>query len=112
METAGATYVSRWTTSHAKKAIKSIKGAIEHKGFSFVEIIAQCPTNFGRRALSTGDAVKGMEWIKSRAITVKKAADLNAEEMAKKYLVGDFVNIQRPIFEGSSVDYDLEECNG
>src|SRR6056297_1599633 len=47
----GATYVCRWSTAKPLQTIKSMKKALQHKGFSMVEILSQCPTNFGRYAL-------------------------------------------------------------
>jgi len=51
--TAGATYVARWTTYHVMELTRSIKEAIQHKGFSFIEVLSQCPTQqrrmFGMR---------------------------------------------------------------
>lgn len=46
---AGATFVARTTTFHAKEIIDIIKRAILHKGFSLVEIMSQCPTYYGRK---------------------------------------------------------------
>ncbi|MBS7637791.1 hypothetical protein KEJ49_02715 [Candidatus Bathyarchaeota archaeon] len=42
---AGATYVARWTTYHAVELTRSIMEGIQHKGFSFIEVLSQCPTN-------------------------------------------------------------------
>ncbi len=41
---AGATYVARWTTYHAVELTRSIMEALEHRGFSFIEVLSQCPT--------------------------------------------------------------------
>jgi len=41
---AGATYVARWTTYHVVELTRSIKEALMHKGFSFIEVLSQCPT--------------------------------------------------------------------
>ena len=41
---AGATYVARWTTNHFLELTRSIQEAIEHKGFAFIEVLCQCPT--------------------------------------------------------------------
>jgi 2-oxoglutarate ferredoxin oxidoreductase subunit beta len=46
---AGANYVARWTTAHPVQAARAIRTALEKKGFSFVEMISQCPTSYGRR---------------------------------------------------------------
>jgi 2-oxoglutarate ferredoxin oxidoreductase subunit beta len=101
--TAGATFVSRWSPAKPLRAIKAIKNALQHVGFSFVEIICQCPTNFGRKALSTGDPVKTLDWIKESSVTVKQAAELSTEEKAKRFVLGDFLQKTEPAFAGSSV---------
>lgn len=41
---AGATYVAKWSTYHVIELTNSIKDAIQHKGFSFIEVLSQCPT--------------------------------------------------------------------
>jgi len=102
-ETAGATYVARWTSDKPKKAKDAIKEALGHKGFSLVEIITQCPTNFGRRALSTGSGVQCVEWIKDNSVSLKKAKAMSSEELESKFVLGTFVKKERPIFRGSSV---------
>jgi 2-oxoglutarate ferredoxin oxidoreductase subunit beta len=58
---AGATFVARTTTYHVKQITELLKQAIEHNGFSVVEIFTQCPTHFGRknRAGSAVDMMKG-----------------------------------------------------
>jgi 2-oxoglutarate ferredoxin oxidoreductase subunit beta len=44
VEAAGATYVARWTTNHVLELTRSIKEAIQHPGFGFIEVLSQCPT--------------------------------------------------------------------
>ena len=100
---AGATYVARWTTNQPRRAIAALKKAIQHKGFGLVEIITQCPTYFGRRAIGTGDPVGSVEWIKEHSVTIRKAGDLQEEELADKFVLGTFVQKEAPVFEGSSV---------
>jgi len=46
---AGASFVARTTTYHVSAMIKILEKAIMHKGFSVVEILSQCPEQFGRR---------------------------------------------------------------
>jgi hypothetical protein len=41
---AGASYVAKWSTYHVVELQNSIKEAINHKGFSFIEVLSQCPT--------------------------------------------------------------------
>ncbi|MFP4200431.1 MAG: thiamine pyrophosphate-dependent enzyme [Clostridia bacterium] len=102
-EQSGATYVSRWTTAHGLQAIRSIKTALGHRGFSVVEIISQCPTHYGRYALGTGNPVKSVEWIKQNSIPRKRAEQMDPKEAEQGFVIGEFVNVERPIFRGSTV---------
>jgi len=105
--TAGATFVSRWNTYRSRRAINAIKKALQHKGFAMVEIVSQCPINFGRRALGTGDPSKGVQWIEERSVTVEKAGKLPEEELSRKFVLGNFIEKHKPVFKGSSV-YEVE----
>ncbi len=101
--TAGATFVSRWNTAKSIRAIKAIKKALQHQGFSLVEMVCQCPTYFGRKALSSGDPVKGLDWIQEFSVTAKEARKLPGQEVLKRFVLGDFTEKSEPVFEGSSV---------
>ncbi len=57
---AGATFVARSTTFHVKECQNLLKKALQHKGFSVVEILTQCPTYFGRKN-KIGGAVELLE---------------------------------------------------
>ena len=43
---AGATFVAKFTTYHVKELKKGLIKAFLHKGFSFVEVISTCPTQW------------------------------------------------------------------
>lgn len=45
---AGATYVARWSTFHVNEIITTMKEALLHPGFAFIEILSQCPTYAAR----------------------------------------------------------------
>jgi 2-oxoglutarate/2-oxoacid ferredoxin oxidoreductase subunit beta len=100
---AGGTYVARWTTAHPRQTIHALKKAIEHEGFAVVEIISQCPTYFGRRAIGSGEPVDGVKWIKDRSVRQREADTLSEEELSSKFVLGTFVDRQAPVFAGSSV---------
>ncbi len=101
-EAAGATYVSRWTPNKPLQAIKSIKTALSHKGFSVVEMISQCPTHFGRYAIGSGRPDRLLKWIDERSISKAEAEKLDASQREGKFVLGEFVNIQRPVFGGTT----------
>ncbi|MCK4437996.1 hypothetical protein KAV47_02875 [Candidatus Bathyarchaeota archaeon] len=56
---AGASYVAKWSTYHVVELTRSIKEAIEHKGFSFIEVLSQCPTQ-QRRIFNLRDPVDSL----------------------------------------------------
>ncbi|HUS78461.1 MAG TPA: thiamine pyrophosphate-dependent enzyme [Patescibacteria group bacterium] len=53
---AGATYVARWSTNNVVELTRSIKEGIENEGFSFIEVLSQCPTQ-QRRIFNIRDVV-------------------------------------------------------
>jgi 2-oxoglutarate/2-oxoacid ferredoxin oxidoreductase subunit beta len=44
----GASFVARWTVLHARRLEWTLREALEHPGFSFVEVIAPCSTAYAR----------------------------------------------------------------
>jgi 2-oxoglutarate ferredoxin oxidoreductase subunit beta len=44
----GASFVARWTVLHARRLEWTLREAMDHPGFSFVEIIAPCSTAYAR----------------------------------------------------------------
>jgi 2-oxoglutarate ferredoxin oxidoreductase subunit beta len=99
VETAGGTYISRWTTANGPQLINSIKKGIKHKGFSFIEVVAQCPTQYGRYVLNLRDPVSNFNWLRDNSVTKKQAEGLSEEELDGKIVVGDFVEKVLPTLE-------------
>jgi len=69
---AGATYVARWTTAHPRQLLKAIMEGIEHRGFSFVEVVSQCPTQAGRYLEGTSDPAGLLAIMKRRAVPAEQ----------------------------------------
>lgn len=101
-EAAGATHVERWTTSRPVQCVAAIKRALSHKGFSLIEIVSQCPTHFGRYALGSGDPQKLVQWIKDYTYTEAEGTKMTPEEREGKLLCAQFVNTERPVYEGTN----------
>lgn len=94
---AGAGFVARWTTYHVFRLMKSMQKAMEKKGLSFIEIVSQCPENYGRRiGLRTG--VEFLKQFKKQAIPIKKARGLPEEELEGRIIVGELCDRVRPEF--------------
>ncbi|HDT14408.1 MAG TPA: 2-oxoacid:ferredoxin oxidoreductase subunit beta, partial [Candidatus Aminicenantes bacterium] len=97
-ESVGAVYVARWTSLHVYNQTNSMVEAIRKPGFSFIEIIAPCPTIFERQQ-RMGDGLDRLRWycdnseIRNDAST--KEADIRLRD---RMLVGKFVDTERPTF--------------
>lgn len=100
---AGATHVERWITGQPQQCVSAMKRALQHKGFSLVEIVSQCPTHYGRYALGTGNPAACQDWIKSRTVSIKQAESMSAEELRDKFVCGQFHQEQLPVYSGTSM---------
>lgn len=87
---AGATYVSRYSVWHVRPLIASIKKALQRTGFSFIEVLSMCPTQFGRRNQRPTPAEMLLEY-KQNCVTLKRAENLGPKELAGKTIIGEFV---------------------
>jgi len=86
-EAAGASYVGRGTVYHAPQLERMIAEAIDHRGFSLLEVISNCHTYFGRLNRQ-GDAVAMLRRFKENAVTKSRAAKMSPEEMEGKFVIG------------------------
>ena len=92
---AGATYVARGTTYHVNQLISHIEKAIKNKGFSFVEVISQCPTQYGKLD-KIGTAAQMLLWIKENTANIGKAGSKTLKESEGKVIIGEFISRDRP----------------
>ena len=99
----GAVYVARGTVYHVMELDKLISGALGKEGFSVVEVLAPCPTNFGR-ANRLGDAVKMMESLRDETITMAQAEKLPPEQKEGRIVRGVFLD--RDDQEGYTARYE------
>ena len=88
---AGAVYVARWTTYHVIPLKNSIKKALNKNGFSFIEVVSQCPTAYGRRA-GFKSPVEMLKWFRDSSIHIEKAKNRSEEELEAKIVIGEFVD--------------------
>jgi 2-oxoglutarate ferredoxin oxidoreductase subunit beta len=96
--TAGAAFVGRGTVYHAKLLDSLMEKALLKKGFSVVEVIAHCHTQYGRQN-RLGSSVEMMEWQRDHAVTVEKAAKMKPEELQDKILIGVLVDKELPVYQ-------------
>ena len=96
--TSGAVFVGRGTVYHAKLLDNLIERAILKPGFSVVEVIAHCHTQYGKQN-RLGTAVEMMEWQRDHAVTVEKSATMRPEELQDKILIGVLVDKELPVYQ-------------
>ena len=91
----GATYVSRWTILHARDLTESIKEAILNRGFSFVEVLAPCPVNYGRR--NKEKPFDTLKLYQEKTIIKNKANPQELDiDFDRGVVLGKFVDVSRP----------------
>lgn len=95
VEAAGASFVGRTTVYHTGLMDKLIDAALKKKGFSVVEVIAQCVTHASRWS-GLHSAVEMMQWQRDNAIPVEKARELTETDLKGKIIIGTLVNRERP----------------
>lgn len=97
---AGAVFVARWTTLHFRHLRDAIRRAFEKNGFTFIEVLAPCPTSFGRPN-DLGMGLDEMKWYQESSI-IDPHADLHeigiSMKKGSKIVLGNFVDRERPTF--------------
>jgi 2-oxoglutarate ferredoxin oxidoreductase subunit beta len=88
---AGAEYAARYLVTQSSLLTSSIKKALQTKGFSFIEVIAPCLIQFGRR--NQLDSIKDLlKFFDDKCIMKEDAEDLSPEELKDKIITGEFSN--------------------
>ena len=94
-EGAGATYVARATVANPKQAEQFIQAGISNKGFSVIEILTHCHTQFGRKN-KRRTPIDNINFFKSSSVPLAKAKDMAPDDLLDKIVVGEFVKKQIP----------------
>ncbi|MCR4407821.1 MAG: thiamine pyrophosphate-dependent enzyme [Anaerolineae bacterium] len=100
----GAVYVARWTVLHVRRLEKALGEALAKRGFSFVEVISPCPTNFGRwHKQRTG--LDTLKYYHEKGVIRHGADPKNVDiELGGEIVEGKFLDIEKPTF--------LDSCAG
>ena len=83
----GASFVARETMLDPKKLEKIFVKAMEHRGFSFLDILSNCHINLGRKNKMVS-AMDNLNWIDSITMPVKKYNELPEEEKLNYFPTG------------------------
>jgi 2-oxoglutarate ferredoxin oxidoreductase subunit beta len=91
VEAAGATYVARYSVTQPVALALSIQRALHHVGFSFIEVLSPCPTQYGRRNRLDRPEEMIQDLIQ-RCILEEEAKGLTEEELAERIITGEFLS--------------------
>ena len=87
--TAGASYSARWTTIQVDNLVGSIKKALKNPGFSFVEVVSQCPTYYGRKNKARTPTAMAVN-MKVNTVFKSKADRMREKDVDGFFVVGVF----------------------
>ena len=87
VEAAGASFVARETMIDPKKLERTLVKALEHKGFSYLEVFSNCHVNLGRKNYMAS-ATSNLEWIDSISLAKTKFDMLEESQKEGKYPTG------------------------
>ncbi|HBF43875.1 MAG TPA: 2-oxoglutarate synthase [Desulfobacteraceae bacterium] len=86
---AGASYVARYSVTQPLSLVKAIKKSLGIDGFTFIEALSPCPTQFGRRNRydSPADMLK---MLMKKCIPKEDAEYLTKEDLKERIVTGEF----------------------
>ena len=95
---AGAVYVARWTTFHVRFLVESLSQALAKPGFTFIEVLAPCPTGYNRRN-KLGQGLDIMKLYRENSVIQHGIPPQEAElDLRKRIVVGNFVDVDKSTF--------------
>ncbi len=91
VRTAGARYAARYLVTQGPELVSAIKTAIGVEGFSFVEAVSPCPTQFGRQNRLDG-VREAYAYVESLAVRKDECTDATAFDRGRSLLTGEFTD--------------------
>lgn len=85
-KTAGASYVARITVEHVFQMHDYVKRGMENEGFSLIEVLTPCQTNYGRRN-GFKSQIEIMKSFKENCVFINKEKPMKLEP--NKTLIGE-----------------------
>ncbi len=89
VKAAGAAYVARYSVTQPFEVMNAIKKGLQVQGFSFVEVLTPCPTQFGRRN-ELESPTDMFAYLMGKCISQEEAKALGPEELKDKIITGEF----------------------
>jgi 2-oxoglutarate/2-oxoacid ferredoxin oxidoreductase subunit beta len=85
---AGAAYAAKYAVTQPLSVINAIKKAIALSGFSFIEVLSPCPTQYGRRnGLDRPEEM--MRYLLDHCVMEEEAGGMTDDERADKIVTGE-----------------------
>jgi 2-oxoglutarate/2-oxoacid ferredoxin oxidoreductase subunit beta len=94
---AGAAFVARATVYHVVRMDKLILTALEKPGFSVLEVLSPCHTNFGRQN-RLGSQIEMMMDFKNRAVGIDRWEKIEESERSGKFPIGVLADRDLPLY--------------
>lgn len=95
----GAPFVARWTALHVRRLTKTMKEALQRKGFRLIEVITPCATLYARLN-RLGDGLTLMRYYHDNAVIEHGADTKNLGiDYQGKIVCGKFVDIEKPTYQ-------------
>jgi 2-oxoglutarate ferredoxin oxidoreductase subunit beta len=94
---AGANYVARTTIAHGWEMSQHIREALTKRGFSLVEVISPCPTNYGKRN-KMGEPVDMLRLLKQNCVTPEEYERMSEAEKEESFIIGKLCDRDNPDF--------------
>jgi len=85
----GARYAARFPVTRPRPLIDAIEKALRIEGFTFVEAVSPCPTQFGRRN-STAEISALYDRVDSLCISRAEARVMDEDERLRHFVTGEF----------------------
>lgn len=92
---AGASFVARCTAYHAKLLGDLIEKGIAKNGFSLIEVMAPCPTAYGK-INKRGTGADMILAQKDQAVKIARSKTMSSEELEGKTVIGVLVDRELP----------------
>ncbi len=94
---AGASFVARTTAFHVQEMQSMIKDALQHPGFSLIEVVSACPVIYGRLN-KKGGAAQMLKDFRDNSLTLAAVEKLPPEKVEGKIIRGILRKEIRPEF--------------
>ena len=93
----GAVYIARWCVTHPLQLKESIKRGLTKRGFSFIEVVTPCVTEYGRRN-RMGEPREFMRRLREICVIRRGVDPSEAVIEADRIICGEFRDVEKPEF--------------